>query len=64
MKHLGLETEIHAVLGVLSIGVEVQIPIIDARHMNAIPVQLNHIQMIAAIRVALLVLDYDEEWIR
>ena len=61
MKHLGLESLVHAVLGVLCIGVEIEIPVIDSRYMNAIPVQLDHVEMIAAVLVALFVLDDDEE---
>lgn len=50
--------------GPFSICVEVKVPAIDSRHMNAISVQLNHVHMIAAIRIAFLVLEYDEERIR
>jgi hypothetical protein len=57
MEHLTLEALVHAVLGPFSIGVEVKVPVIDSRHMNAISVQLNHVQMITAVRIAFLVLD-------
>jgi hypothetical protein len=63
MEHLSLEPLVHAVLGVFCIGVEVEIPVIDSRHMNTISVQLNHVQMIAAIRIAFLVLDDYKKWI-
>ena len=61
MKHLRLEPLVHTMLCPLCISIEVEIPIIDTRNMNTIPVQLNHIQMIAAVIIAVLVLDYDEE---
>ena len=64
MEHLSLESLVHAVLGPFSICVEVKVPVIDSRHMNAISVQLNHIQMIAAVRVALLIFQHDKERIR
>ena len=32
--------------------------------MDAVSVQFDHIHVVAAVRVALLVLDDDEEWIR
>ena len=64
MKHLSLESLIHAVLGIFCIGVEVEIPVIDSRDMNAIPVQFNHVQMIAAVFIAFLILDNDEERVR
>ncbi len=64
MKHLGLESLIHAMLSVFCIGVEVEIPVIDSRDMNAIPVKFNHVQMIAAVFVTFLVLDNDEERVR
>ena len=57
MEHPSLEPLVHAMLGPFSIGIEVKVPVIDSRHMNAISVQLNHVQMIAAIRIAFLVLD-------
>ena len=64
MEHLRLEPWIHAVLGPLCVGVEIQIPIVYSRNVYAIPVKLNHIHMVAAIRIAILVLDDDEERIR
>ena len=32
--------------------------------MDAVSVQFDHIQVVAAVRVPLLILDDDEEWIR
>ena len=61
VEHLRLEPLVHAVLRPLRICVEIQIPVIDSRHMHAVPVQLNHIQMIAAVRVALLIFQHDKE---
>lgn len=64
MEHLCLETVIHAVLVPFCIGVEVKVPVVDSRDMNAIPIQLNHIHMIAAILIAFLVFDDNEERVR
>ena len=46
MESLCLEPIVHAVIVPFRIGVEVKIPVVDTRNMNAISVQLNHIQMI------------------
>lgn len=64
MKHLGLEPLIHAVLCPFRISIEIQIPIIDSRNMHAISIQLNHVHMIAAVSVAVLIFYNNEEWIR
>jgi hypothetical protein len=64
VEHLCLEPLVHAVLGPLCICIEVEIPVVDSRYMNAITIKLNHIHMVAAICVSLLVLDYDEERVR
>ena len=64
VEHLCLEPLVHAVLCPLHLRIEVEIPVIYPRHMSAIPVQLNHIQMIAAVLVAFLILDDDEERFR
>jgi hypothetical protein len=61
MEHLCLETVIHAVLVPFCIGIEVKVPVVDSRDMNAIPLQFNHIHMIAAILIAFLVFDDNEE---
>jgi hypothetical protein len=47
--------------GPLYIGIKIQIPVIDSRYVNTISVEFNHIQVVAAIGIAFLVLDYDEE---
>ena len=64
MEHLSLEPLVHAVPGPLRIGVEVEIPVLDSRHMHAVAVQLDHVQMIAAVLVAFLILDDYEERLR
>ena len=50
--------------GPFCICVEVEIPVVDTGYVNAIPIQLNHIPMIAAIGIPFLVLYDNEERIR
>ena len=64
MEYIRLESSVHPVASSLRIGIEVQVPVVYARHMDAISVELNHVHMVAAVAVALLVLDHDEEYIR
>ena len=61
MEHLGLEPFIHAVFGPFCVGIEVEIPVVDSRNMYTISIQLNHVHMIAAVLVAFLICDDDEE---
>ena len=64
MEHLCLEPLVHAVLVIFCICVEVQIPVVDSWYMNTIPIQFDYIHMIAAISIAFLVLDDNEERVR
>ena len=64
VEHLRFEPLVHAVLCPLRICVKIQIPVIYPRHMHAVSVQFNHIKVIAAVRVALLILQHDKERIR
>ena len=64
MEHLSFESLVHAVLCPLGVSVEVEIPIINPRYMNAVSVQFDHVEMIAAISVPILVSDDDEKDIR
>ena len=50
--------------GPFCIGVEVQIPVVYARYMDAVSVEFYHVHMVAAVAVSLLVLEHDEEHIR
>lgn len=64
VEHFRLEPTVHPVVCPFRVGVEVQVPVVYSRHMDAVSVELNHVHMVAAVAVALLVLDHDEEYIR
>ena len=58
-----LESRIHPVLVPLRVGVEIELPVIYARNMDAVAVKLDHVHMIAAIRITVLVFKHGEEYI-
>ena len=64
MEHLCLEPFIHAVLGPFGVRIEIEIPVIDAWNLYGVTVQLNRVCRCAAVRVTLLVLENDEEYVR
>lgn len=64
MKHLSLESFIHAVFGPFDVRIEIEIPVIDAWNLYGVTVQLYRVCRCAAVRVTLLVLENDEEYVR
>ena len=64
VEYLCLEPLVHAMFGPFSVCVEIEIPVIDARNLYSITVKLDGICRSAAVRVTLLVLENDEEYVR
>ena len=64
VEHLCLEPLVHAVPGPFSVRIEIEIPVIDAWNLYGVTVQLDGIGRSAAVRVTILVLENDEEYVR